>query len=71
MVLVACSMAGRVARAAAPSCGAIDLHQLQAGESVTVDSGHLVADDDTIDMRDRTAGGISTAMKSGEAWSLN
>jgi uncharacterized protein (TIGR00266 family) len=48
------------------SYGAIDLHQLQAGESVTVDSGHLVAYDDTIDMKDRTAGGISTAMKSGE-----
>ena len=48
------------------SYGAIDLHQLQAGESVTVDSGHLVAYDDTIDMKDRTAGGFSTAMKSGE-----
>ena len=48
------------------SYGAIDLYQLQAGESVTVDSGHLVAYDDTIDMKNRTAGGIATSMKSGE-----
>jgi uncharacterized protein (TIGR00266 family) len=48
------------------SYGALDLHELKAGESFTVDSGHLVAYDDTIDMKAKTAGGVVTSMKSGE-----
>ena len=48
------------------SYGALDLHELRDGESVTVDSGHLVAYDDDINMQDKTAGGLATAMKSGE-----
>lgn len=48
------------------SYGALDLHELQAGEMFTVDSGHLVAYDDAIGMKLRTAGGIMTSAKSGE-----
>jgi uncharacterized protein (TIGR00266 family) len=48
------------------SYGALDLHQLQAGESFTVDSGHLVAYDNTITMQTRTVAGLMTSMKSGE-----
>ncbi len=48
------------------SYGALDLHQLQAGESFTVDSGHLVAYDNTITMQSRTVAGLMTSMKSGE-----
>ena len=33
---------------------------------MTGDGQIVVASDDTIDMKDRTAGGFSTAMKSGE-----
>jgi uncharacterized protein (TIGR00266 family) len=48
------------------SYGALDLHELTPGETFTVDSGHLVAYDDTIAMKSRTAGGVMTSMKSGE-----
>lgn len=48
------------------SYGAIDLHDLQPGESFTVDSGHLVAYDDAIGMTTRTVSGLMTSMKSGE-----
>ncbi len=48
------------------SYGAMDLHELQAGEMFTVDSGHLVAYDDGIGMTTRTVSGLMTSMKSGE-----
>lgn len=48
------------------SYGALDLHNLQAGEGFTVDSGHLVAYDDGIGMQTRTVSGLMTSMKSGE-----
>lgn len=48
------------------SYGALDLHQLQAGEAFTVDSGHLVAYDNTITLQTRTVAGLMTSMKSGE-----
>ena len=48
------------------SYGALDLHELQAGQAFTVDSGHLVAYDDGIGMKTRTVSGLMTSMKSGE-----
>jgi uncharacterized protein (TIGR00266 family) len=48
------------------SYGALDLHDLQPGETLIVDSGHLVAYDDGIGMKTRTLSGAMTAMKSGE-----
>lgn len=50
------------------SYGALDLHTLAAGESFTVDSGHLVAYDDGVGMVAKTAGGFMNAMKSGEGF---
>lgn len=50
------------------SYGALDLHELAAGEHFTVDSGHLVAYDDAVGMVAKTAGGFMTAMKSGEGF---
>lgn len=50
------------------SYGALDLHTLAPGESVTVDSGHLVAYDDGVGMVAKTAGGFMNAMKSGEGF---
>lgn len=46
--------------------GALDLHTLEAGQSFTIDSGHLVAYDDGIRMNTRTVSGLVTSMKSGE-----
>jgi uncharacterized protein (TIGR00266 family) len=48
------------------SYGALDLHELQPGETFTVDSGHLVAYDDGIGMKTKTVSGLMTSMKSGE-----
>ncbi|MDQ5973560.1 MAG: hypothetical protein QG661_769 [Actinomycetota bacterium] len=48
------------------SYGALDLHELQPGQGFTVDSGHLVAYDDSIGMKTRTVSGLMTSMKSGE-----
>lgn len=50
------------------SYGALDLHTLSAGETLTVDSGHLVAYDDGVGMVAKTAGGFMNAMKSGEGF---
>lgn len=51
------------------SCyGALDRHVLAAGESITVDSGHLVSYTEGIQIQARkAAGGIVQSMKSGEA----
>jgi uncharacterized protein (TIGR00266 family) len=46
--------------------GALDLHTLEAGQSFTIDSGHIVAYDDGLQMRSRTVSGLMTTMKSGE-----
>ena len=47
--------------------GAMDVHDLQQGQGFTVDSGHLVAYDDTISVQTRKAtSGIMATMKSGE-----
>ncbi len=48
------------------SYGALDMSELAPGETFTVDSGHLVAYDDSIAMKTRTASGIMTSAKSGE-----
>ncbi|HYX85293.1 MAG TPA: TIGR00266 family protein [Gaiellales bacterium] len=49
------------------SCyGALDRVVLAAGERVVVDSGHMVAYDDTVQMTLRRVAGTMTAMKSGE-----
>jgi uncharacterized protein (TIGR00266 family) len=50
------------------SYGALDLTTLAAGETIIVDSGHLVAYDDTLGLRARTAGGFMTSVKSGEGF---
>jgi uncharacterized protein (TIGR00266 family) len=55
--------AGKVVAA---SYGAMDLHELAAGEGFTVDSGHIVAYDDSVSLKPRTAGGVMTSVKSGE-----
>ena len=47
--------------------GAIDTIDLQAGESVTVDSGHVVAFDPNVASQLRkVAGGVMATLKSGE-----
>ncbi len=47
--------------------GALDVHELQQGQGFTVDSGHLVAYDDTISVQTRKASsGIMGTLKSGE-----
>lgn len=47
--------------------GALDVHDLQQGQGFTVDSGHLVAYDDTINVQVRkAASGLMGTMKSGE-----
>jgi uncharacterized protein (TIGR00266 family) len=47
--------------------GAMDVHELQQGQGFTVDSGHLVAYDDTIGVQTRkVASGLMSTMKSGE-----
>ena len=48
------------------SYGALDLQELAPGETLTVDSGHLVAYDDGIAMKTRTVAGLMTSVKSGE-----
>ncbi len=48
------------------SYGALDLMELQTGEVLIVDTGHLVAYDDGIAMKTRTASGVMTSAKSGE-----
>jgi uncharacterized protein (TIGR00266 family) len=49
--------------------GALDTHQLGAGEVVTVDSGHVVAYAPTVGMQLRKAtGGIVQSLKSGEGF---
>ena len=52
--------------------GALDVHQLQQGQGFTVDSGHLVAYDDTIQVAVRKAtSGIMQTLKSGEGLVLD
>jgi uncharacterized protein (TIGR00266 family) len=47
--------------------GAMDVHELQEGQGFTVDSGHVVAYDDTITLQVRkAASGLMSSMKSGE-----
>ncbi len=46
--------------------GALDLHVLEAGQAFTIDSGHIVAYDDGLQMNTRTVSGLMTSMKSGE-----
>jgi uncharacterized protein (TIGR00266 family) len=47
--------------------GAIDTIQLQAGESITIDTGHVVAFDPTVSSQIRkVAGGVMATLKSGE-----
>jgi len=48
------------------SFGTQDLQELRDRKSVIMDSGHLLADDDDINMMDRTAGGLATVVKSGQ-----
>lgn len=60
------SMLSGTGKAVVGAYGAIDRHALQAGEKVTVDSGHLVAYDAHIAMQTKTAGGVMKSVKSGE-----
>lgn len=48
------------------SYGGIDLHNLQAGEGFTVDTGHLVAWESSLKTRVRKAGGFISSMTSKE-----
>jgi uncharacterized protein (TIGR00266 family) len=49
--------------------GAIDTIELQAGESVTIDTGHVVAFDPTVTSQIRkVAGGVVQTLKSGEGY---
>jgi uncharacterized protein (TIGR00266 family) len=64
--LVRASGAGTVLLA---SYGALDTIQLDAGQSVTVDSGHVVAFDPTVTSQLRkVAGGVIQTLKSGEGF---
>lgn len=50
----------------------LDTHNLEQGQGFTVDSGHLVAYDDTIQVQVRKASsGIVQALKSGEGLVLD
>lgn len=61
---VKCSGQGEVVGAA---YGAIDVHSLKQGEGLTVDTGHLVAYEESLRVNIRKAGtGILNSMKSGE-----
>jgi uncharacterized protein (TIGR00266 family) len=52
--------------------GAMDVHDLHKGQGFTVDSGHLVAYDDTISVNVRKASsGMISSMKSGEGLVLD
>ncbi len=52
--------------------GAMDVHDLQEGQGFTVDSGHLVAYDDTISLQTRkVTSGLMSTMKSGEGLVLD
>jgi uncharacterized protein (TIGR00266 family) len=52
--------------------GAMDMHELQEGQGFTVDSGHLVAYDDTISVATRkVTSGLMSTMKSGEGLVLD
>jgi len=52
--------------------GAMDIHDLQEGQGFTVDSGHVVAYDDTISLQVRKASsGLMSSMKSGEGLVLD
>jgi uncharacterized protein (AIM24 family) len=46
--------------------GALDTITLGPGERVVVDSGHMVAYDDTVQMSTRRVAGTMASMKSGE-----
>lgn len=48
------------------SYGALDMHALNQGERMVIDSGHLVAYDAYIAMQAQTTGGIMKSLKSGE-----
>lgn len=48
------------------SYGALDVISLQAGEGLTVDTGHLVGWESTIQMRTRKAAGFFNSLKSKE-----
>lgn len=50
------------------SCyGAMDVYELQAGEVLTLDTGHMVAYDEGVNMQIRkAAGGVMQSIKSGE-----
>jgi uncharacterized protein (TIGR00266 family) len=52
--------------------GAMDIHDLQEGQGFTVDSGHVVAYDDTISLQVRKASsGLMSSVKSGEGLVLD
>lgn len=48
------------------SFGALDVVSLQAGEGFTLDTGHLVGWESTVQMRTRKSAGILNSLKSGE-----
>lgn len=63
LVLLRCSGHGEILLS---SYGAIRLVALAAGETMTLDSGHVVAFDETVDYRIRKAGGWKSMFLGGE-----
>ncbi|HEX2850372.1 MAG TPA: TIGR00266 family protein [Acidimicrobiales bacterium] len=63
LVLLSCRGAGTML---VSSYGAIDRFVLEAGQAITVDSGHVVAFADTVTFNVRAVGGIKSTMLSGE-----
>lgn len=48
--------------------GSIDVHTLKPGEGFTIDTGHIVAWENTMQIRTRRAGGWMNSLKSGEGF---
>lgn len=63
LILLRCSGAGELLLA---SYGAIDAHELAPGETLTLDTGHVVAFDDTVQYSVRKAGSWKSTILGGE-----
>lgn len=63
LVLLSCRGTGKLI---VSSYGAIDSYQLEAGQQLTVDTGHVVAFEDTVQFTTRRVGGLKSTLLSGE-----
>lgn len=63
LVLLSCRGSGKLI---VSSYGAIDSYQLEAGQQLTVDTGHVVAFEDSVQFTTRRVGGLKSTLLSGE-----